>query len=271
MTLPLTDSDGLFSGLAPTDDHLEEWYQQQIGRYGTQAFLQREDYNFDILKRLSKYGVPAVSHDVTWQAIITLVLQDKRDDVLQYLLTLKIAMKVEGTDVLTTVLDGNLYLTNLLLEQGADVNQRYPDGDNLLMKACKLGYLEIIRCLLKWKAQDNYFNAKGDNALLTVCKSGNLELVQLLALNPAALNAHSATGPTALVYACRANNPELVDTLLLANADPFVKCKEGDAFKAATNPHITTMLKAFIGLHEAPRRKVSRREVSRRKVSRRRK
>jgi hypothetical protein len=256
VVFPIADRDGLFAAILATDDELTPWYHQQIERYGTQDFLRREDYNFDLLKRLNEYGVPSVTHDDTWQRIIAMVIGDRRDDVLQFLLTLKIAMKVENTDILSAVLDGNLYLTNLLLEKGADPNTLYPDGDTPLIKACRAGHLEVVRCLLKWKARDDGFNEAGDNALLLACRMRDILLVRLLTLDTTTINAHSATGPTALVYACHSNDPELVDVLLLAGADIFTQChckgfvKPVSALKCTTNSNITTMLKASIGIHE---------------------
>lgn len=249
------DRDQLFSGINPTDDELTDWYQQQISLHGTLAFIRKEEYNFDLLKRLNQYGVPCVSHQATWKSIIKMVVDDKRDDVLQFLLRLEIAMKVEDYSVLDAVLDGNLYLINALLTGGADPNSRYPDTDTLLIKACKSGYLEVIRCLIKCGASDTHFNENGDNALLTACRTRDLTLVRLLTLTNTTINVHSPCGPTALVYACRSNDEELVDILLQAGADIFVRCQGTDALKCTKNTSIMNMLKASIGIvHPKQRR-----------------
>ncbi|XP_058621143.1 ankyrin repeat domain-containing protein 34B isoform X3 [Onychostoma macrolepis] len=102
------------------------------------------------------------------------------------------------------------------------------DGSPLI-SAAKLGKLRLVRLLVEGGAQVNERNQRGETPLLAACRalrgdqsgSSMLRLIQYLLQNQADPNIQDKTGRTALMYACMERaGPDVASALTAAGADP---------------------------------------------------
>ena len=110
-------------------------------------------------------------------------------------------------------------MVSMYIENGADVNANYDDGNTALMIASYNGHIEVV-ILLLYKGAD--VNAKDNNdntALIGASINGRTETVALLLNNGADVNAKDDDGMTALGAASEAGETEVVRLLLENGAD----------------------------------------------------
>uniref|UniRef100_W5NM80 Uncharacterized protein n=1 Tax=Lepisosteus oculatus TaxID=7918 RepID=W5NM80_LEPOC len=105
------------------------------------------------------------------------------------------------------------------------------DGSPLI-KAAHLGKLRLVRLLVEGGAQVNERNQTGETPLLAACKArqgdqpvtSQLKLLSYLLDHQADPNGQDRTGRTALMYACREKaGPEVAALLLDRGADPSLE------------------------------------------------
>ncbi|XP_064826747.1 inversin-A-like [Oncorhynchus masou masou] len=132
-----------------------------------------------------------------------------------------------------------------------------PDGSPLI-GAARLGKLRLVRLLLEGGAQVNERNPGGETPLLAACKvlrgeptgPGTLKLLRYLLDNQADPNAQDRSGRTALMYSCMERaGAQLASTLLSAGADPSMEDYSGAsamvyAINAQHQPTLQVLLDA---------------------------
>lgn len=116
--------------------------------------------------------------------------------------------------------ENNVEIVRLLLEAGADPNERYEKSDvSPLLSAISQDKPEIVRLLLEAGADPNERYEKSDvNALSIAISEDKPEIVRLL-LN-AGVNPNEKSKVSFLSIAISENKPEIVRLLLEAGADP---------------------------------------------------
>ncbi|XP_029596753.1 ankyrin repeat domain-containing protein 34B [Salmo trutta] len=133
----------------------------------------------------------------------------------------------------------------------------FPDGSPLI-GAARLGKLRLVRLLLEGGAQVNERNPGGETPLLAACKAlrgeptgpGTLKLLRYLLDNQADPNAQDRSGRTALMYSCMERaGAQLASTLLSAGADPSMEDYSGAsamvyAINAQHQPTLQVLLDA---------------------------
>jgi len=75
---------------------------------------------------------------------------------------------------------GQLDVVKLLIEAGADVNNKDKYGDTPLIYSSILGYLDITKILIEAKADINAKNNYGNTALIWALRNNHKEIVDLL-------------------------------------------------------------------------------------------
>uniref|UniRef100_A0A8C1HGX2 Uncharacterized protein n=1 Tax=Cyprinus carpio carpio TaxID=630221 RepID=A0A8C1HGX2_CYPCA len=120
------------------------------------------------------------------------------------------------------------------------------DGSPLI-SAAQLGKLRLVRLLVEGGAQVNERNQRGETPLLAACRalrgdqsgSSMLRLIQYLLRNQADPNIQDKTGRTALMYACMERaGPDVALALTAAGADPSTEdYTGGSALVYAINAH----------------------------------
>ena len=123
--------------------------------------------------------------------------------------------------------NGNAPITNLLLENGANVNDQDNEGNTPLMIASERGHPETVKLLIEsganMNAQDNYKRT----ALMKASEEGRLEVVAVLLEKGADVNAKDKWNKTAIFHAIDQGNENVVPILLKNNIDLTVKNKAG--------------------------------------------
>lgn len=109
----------------------------------------------------------------------------------------------------------------------------YLDDGSPLIKAAELGKMRLVRLLVEGGAQVNERNQRGETPLLATCRtlrpdqSGNttsLRLIRFLLQHHADPNAQDKSGRTPLMYACMERaGAEVAAALISAGADPSME------------------------------------------------
>jgi uncharacterized protein len=106
-----------------------------------------------------------------------------------------------------------------LIEQGADVNERYGDGTTALHWASFLNDSESADLLIRAGANANAVNDLGATPLWAAAVNGSAPMARRLLAAGAEPNSALLLGETVLMQASRTGNPDVVELLLAAGAD----------------------------------------------------
>jgi ankyrin repeat protein len=122
---------------------------------------------------------------------------------------------------------GREAIVKLLLEKGADVNQKTCEyGRAAPIRAAKEGHKVIVQLLLKKGADVNKSDYSG-TALIGAVRGGHEAIVKLLLKKGADVNAKGTGGGTALITAAQEGYEAIVQLLLEKGADINMKCTAG--------------------------------------------
>lgn len=118
---------------------------------------------------------------------------------------------------------GQFQIASLLIEVGADVNDRRGGAGDLsgwtaLMSAARRGQLEIARLLIEKRARVDCATVIGCTALMVAAENGALKVVELLIEKGAEVNGGSLSGATALISAVHTGQLEVVKFLIKKGA-----------------------------------------------------
>lgn len=117
-------------------------------------------------------------------------------------------------------------LATFLAEYGfpaADLDSRAEHGFTPLMRAAKLGRLDLIDELLTLGAGVSPLNTDGCNALWLACYSGDPELIRRLVAAGIDIDNQNGNGATCLMYVSSNGKAGLVKLLLELGADPGLR------------------------------------------------
>ena len=118
------------------------------------------------------------------------------------------------TTLICSVDKGNLPLVQLMLDNGAKIDEKNNLGNTALMVACSKRYPCIVTELIKRKASINIANKKGNRAITFVCQMGPLKTLEILIANGAETEFFNINGDTPLLIACRNGQCEVAKLLL---------------------------------------------------------
>lgn len=134
-----------------------------------------------------------------------------------------------------------------LIEQGADVNVRTPDGETILHQNVFGGKVEIVELLLAAGADFNAKNLDGETPLFIAAYKGWKEIAGLLLAKGADVNARDNANKTPLHTAASQGKKEVVELLIAKGADVNAVKADGISILSATciqDAEVVTMLKA---------------------------
>jgi len=118
-------------------------------------------------------------------------------------------------------------LATFLAEHGFpvdDIDSPQADGRfTPLMRAAKLGRLDIVDELLALGADLGILNADGCNALWLACYNGSHAIVERLLAAGIDIDRQNGNGATCLMYVASNSKPDLVELLLAKGANPALK------------------------------------------------
>jgi ankyrin repeat protein len=105
-----------------------------------------------------------------------------------------------------------------------DINAPQADGRfTPLMRAAKLGRLDIVDELLALGVDLDALNADGCNALWLACYNGNHEVIERLIAAGIGIDQQNGNGATCLMYVSSNSKPDLVKLLLEKGANPKLR------------------------------------------------
>lgn len=134
---------------------------------------------------------------------------------------------------LRAVREGNLHKVQHMLNHGADVSLKNPDGETALHYASYCDpskSYEIYELLLKHDADCNDRSFLGDTPFHRALENGNLEIVELLLIFGADVHAVDFYGESSLHYAARNFDVEVIQHLLELGVD--IESKDGCGYSA---------------------------------------
>lgn len=121
--------------------------------------------------------------------------------------------------------EDNEKVVELLLQQGAHVNDQGGTRGNALQNACGRGNARVVRLLLDWGADVNARSEHQGTALQVAARHGATDAVRILLDRGANANAPPGPHGTALEAALYIEDEEIVRMLRAAGAKPSKYCK----------------------------------------------
>jgi ankyrin repeat protein len=121
-----------------------------------------------------------------------------------------------------------LDIINSMIEKGANVNLRGPDGATILIYAAQEGKVKAVGMLLDLGADPNARDLEGSTALMRAAWNDCSQVTELLLDRGADLEAQSNDGDTAIMRAAAKGHMATVKILLARGARLDVQNKRGD-------------------------------------------
>ena len=127
-------------------------------------------------------------------------------------------MGITGTPLYMSIYHGKIHLVKYFLDQGAPINPRHLDENNLLI-ACKNTNYEILSLLLERGGDVNRCNlSTGESPLSILSRYGSKSMIELCLKYNAEINHVDNFGETPLSIACRNEHIEIAELLLKRGA-----------------------------------------------------
>jgi ankyrin repeat protein len=132
------------------------------------------------------------------------------------------ARSPDGTTALHwAVHNADADLVQRLIKAGADLSAANDFGATALSEAAIIADTAILKLLITAGVDVDAPNAEGQTALMVVARTGNVEAAQLLLSHGAKVNATEQWGgQSALMWAAAQKQPEMIKFLLARGADP---------------------------------------------------
>ena len=129
------------------------------------------------------------------------------------------AKDYDGENVLSLAADeGHTAVARILLDKGANINAKDDDGETALMIAADEGHTAVARILLDKGANINAKNDDGETALMIAADEGHTQVVRILLDKGANINAKNDDGETALMIAADEGHTVIAQLLRDAGA-----------------------------------------------------
>jgi ankyrin repeat protein len=126
---------------------------------------------------------------------------------------------------------GNSEIVRILLQAGADVNEKDIDGFTALVVAIRLHQAEVVKALIEAGADATARDIYGETPLIEAAMSGNMEIVTIFldaGADVNAVNAQNDDGSTPLMRAAQGGNIDGVKLLLQLGAEVDARDDDGN-------------------------------------------
>ncbi|CAG2250363.1 unnamed protein product [Mytilus edulis] len=202
-----------------------------------------ENKNKNMMKLILNFGANAdeIFDDIEEPLLLKACREDSLE-LVEVLLEYSSAVNrktFDGKDALYfSYKNQNKMLMKCLLRYGATINNYYgTEGETLLSKACRKGYVDIVSILLDECCYVNAKNNNGETALCIACQCNEIAIATLLTQNGADINKKSYEGLCPLYFACINENENMANLLLQNNAytDIMFSDSQSMLMKCCTN------------------------------------
>jgi ankyrin repeat protein len=194
----------------------------------------------ELIEFLNSYQINFNIKNNVGNTLLSCAVLDKNIPFIESLIALKEDINLdinESVPLNIAVINNNMYITKLLLDNGADVDKMSADDNTSLMLASYQHNLEIFNYILTKNPNILAKNKRGWNSLMWACdnsspnESGNSEIISILIQKGSELNEKNILGETALnLIATDINEYSSLHMLLLldAGADPNIPNNKGN-------------------------------------------
>lgn len=132
----------------------------------------------------------------------------------------------KASPLILATLKGNLNVVKMLVEKGANINQRNWQGHSSIQYACSKGWIDIVEYLLVKGVDINVVDNRGDSSLHRLASLGRIEILELVLKYKPNLNSQNSEGNTPLHIACEDDEATTVLALVQHGADTEIMNKE---------------------------------------------
>nr|XP_034308583.1 ankyrin-3 isoform X2 [Crassostrea gigas] len=171
----------------------------------------------------------------------------RRDKTVQILLSngadINQCLENGASPLFIACIGGHNSTIQLLLNNGADINLCVENGASPLYIACHNRHDSTVQLLLHNGANTNSCTKNGTNPLMIACDNGHINTAKLLLNNGAAINLCMENGGSPLYAACQMGHNSTVHFLLNNGANINLCMKDGASplFVACQNGHESTV------------------------------
>ena len=181
-----------------------------------------EEGNNELIKELIDVGMNVNIKNNEWTALM-IACERCHESVVRLLLengaNVNDKDNNEWTSLMVACVVGHENICHLLLDYGANVNDKNKNGYTALMRACEGGYESVVRLLIENKVDINDIDNNGFTALMLSCQEGHENIVHLLIENGADVDMKNNYGKSALVLAI---SKEIIEILENYRSSKFV-------------------------------------------------
>ncbi len=155
--------------------------------------------------------------------------------------------RYEGVDLLSLALqEDDGHLTHLAIEADANLDRKGASDEPLIIEAINDNAHDWLLTLLDQGVSIETQSTAGDSLLMTAAKTGNYEMVDFLIARGADVNAKNKDGLTPLGQAIEAGDTALVRTLVENRAEIFPEPMFTAAYRNRDNPTMSLLLNAGV-------------------------
>lgn len=142
---------------------------------------------------------------------------------------------------------GNPEIIKLILDSGADVNERTIFDATPLIQATMLGHIQIVKLLLQYSVDIDAQDRFGKTALIWAVERGDLDSIKELLSKKVNLNIKNKDDLTALMLAALKGYDKIVELLIEHGANPNIESKYwGSAFVLAISKSYAKICKLML-------------------------
>ena len=197
--------------------------------------------NFDVVKLLleqgqnvnykCKHGMNAllVAIQMENQKCVEMLVRKKAhvDEICT--ITVDTTTEMDITPLIVACQLNSAFIAEMLINAGADVNRKIPNGINALMVATDNNNIDCVTLLLEYRATPN--TEKGSQSpLMLAAMNANAQCIKMLIQHHSNLDTQDKNGNTALMLAARAKDVQCLQLLIDAGAD--LNIRDDDDFHA---------------------------------------
>ena len=145
-------------------------------------------------------------------------------DIVEFLISKRIDLNIkEHKDSMTPIhiscINKSYEMLNILIKNGADLNQQSKKGLTVLHLACSMKDDLLVKVLIEKSADVNLFTMDQNTALHIACHANSVACCKLLIEAGINLNHKNRFDSTALHWACKNNSSEVAQYLISIGAD----------------------------------------------------
>lgn len=213
------------------DTLAQEYYQQIIME--TQAILDIVEQDFNVFEtNITDNPKLLTAIDKNDRYILHWAAVQGRDRVVELLLKYdnppinELDGATKASPLILATLKGSLKIVKMLVENGADINQRNAQGHSSIQYACSKGWEDVAEYLLKKGVDINVVDSYGDSSLHRIASLGRIEILEMLLKYKPNVNCQNSQGNTPLHIACEDDEATIALALVQHGADAEIKNKD---------------------------------------------